>query len=240
MLYRFCCALLLGLLATGCVTSKNNVETMPVLTPPPAEDMDPQTAGNPGSLFNPGDAQFLFADNRARRIGDIVMVNIAENSRSRLEATTETDKSNSRNLGVQHAFGAPALGVGKLLGFDPLKMTGNTGDTPFVQFNDSGNFEGEGETERSSDISATVAARVTKILPGGLMQVEGAREVRINDETQILVVRGLVRPRDIAPNNTILSTHLADAKVEYYGKGIIGDKQKPGWLTRLLDNTWPF
>ncbi len=236
MLTRLTLALLLALMASGCVTSKNQVETMPVLTPPPAEDMDPQTAGNPGSLFNPGDAQFLFADNRARRIGDIVMVNITENSRSTLEATTESEKDNSRNLGVQNFFGAKTIGMGKVLG---QNLTGDVGNTPLLQFSDSGEFTGEGTTERSADISATVAARVTKILPGGLMQVEGAREVRINEETQILVVRGLVRPRDISPNNTILSTHLADARVEYYGKGVISDKQKPGWLTRILDNYWP-
>ena len=231
---------LMGLLASGCVTSKNQVETMPTLTPPPAEDMEPMSAGNPGSLFNPGDAQYLFSDNRARRIGDIVLVHITESSTSKLEANTDTSKDSSKDLSVENAFGATTVGIGKLLGFDPLKLNGATGTTPLVKYGDSSDFKGEGSTERKADVSATVAARVTKILPGGLMQVEGAREVRINDETQIMVVRGLVRPRDISSDNSVLSTHLADARIEYYGKGVLADKQKAGWLTRLLDNAWPF
>ncbi|MCA1944534.1 MAG: flagellar basal body L-ring protein FlgH [Desulfovibrio sp.] len=231
---------LMGLLASGCVTSKNQVETMPTLTPPPAEDMEPMSAGNPGSLFNPGDAQYLFSDNRARRIGDIVLVHITESSTSKLEAKTDTSKDSSKDLSVENAFGATTVGIGKLLGFDPLKLNGATGTTPLVKYGDSSSFKGEGTTERKADVSATVAARVTKILPGGLMQVEGAREVRINDESQIMVVRGLVRPRDISSDNSVLSTHLADARIEYYGKGVLADKQKAGWLTRLLDNAWPF
>ncbi|GAB7078995.1 flagellar basal body L-ring protein FlgH [Megalodesulfovibrio paquesii] len=237
---RLAFLMLMGLMATGCVTSKNQVESMPTLTPPPAEDMDPQTAGNPGSLFNPGDAQYLFSDNRARRIGDIVLVNITESSTSKLEAKTDSSKDSSKDMSVENAFGATTVGVGKLLGFDPLKLSGDTGTSPLLKYADASELKADGSTERNADVSATVAARVVKILPGGLMQIEGAREVRINEETQIMVVRGLVRPRDIGSDNSVYSTHIADAKIEYYGKGVLADKQKSGWLTRLLDNTWPF
>jgi flagellar L-ring protein precursor FlgH len=70
--------------------------------------------------------------------------------------------------------------------------------------------------------------------------VEGGREVRVNDETQIVVVRGIIRSRDIGPDNSIASTAMADARIELYGQGVLADKQKPGWLTRILDNMWPF
>jgi flagellar L-ring protein precursor FlgH len=78
------------------------------------------------------------------------------------------------------------------------------------------------------------------MLPGRVMQVEGARRIRVNNETQILVVRGLVRQRDIAADNTVSSTALAEAQIEVYGEGVLADKQRPGWMTRVLDNIWPF
>lgn len=72
------------------------------------------------------------------------------------------------------------------------------------------------------------------------MQVEGAREIRVNEENQIIAVRGLVRPRDIQADNTVPSSYLADARIEYFGQGVLADKNRPGWLTRILDNVWPF
>jgi flagellar L-ring protein precursor FlgH len=70
--------------------------------------------------------------------------------------------------------------------------------------------------------------------------VEGARRIRVNNETQFLVVRGLIRQRDISSGNTIPSTSLAEAQIEIYGQGVLADKQKPGWLSRILDNVFPF
>jgi flagellar L-ring protein precursor FlgH len=72
------------------------------------------------------------------------------------------------------------------------------------------------------------------------MQVQGAREIKVNDETQYMVVTGLIRQRDIDSDNSILSTQMADSRIDYYGKGVLADKQKSGWLTRLLDIVWPF
>ncbi|QJT10611.1 flagellar basal body L-ring protein FlgH [Oceanidesulfovibrio marinus] len=232
--------LLCCLVLAACTETKQNVQTTPVISPPPAEDIEPSIAENPGSIFNPGDAGYLFEDNRARRVGDIVLVNVVENSSSTLTATTNSEKKSSMDFGVQSAFLRKSVGVGELLGVDPLDMKGNVGSTPIIQFNSDDKFEGDGDTSRTADISATVGARVVKVLPGGLMQIEGGREVRINDETQLLVVRGLVRPRDIGPDNSVLSSQLADAFIEIYGKGVLADRQKPGWLTRIIDNVWPF
>jgi flagellar L-ring protein precursor FlgH len=72
------------------------------------------------------------------------------------------------------------------------------------------------------------------------MQVEGSRETRVNEETQIVTVSGLVRTSDVADDNSVMSTQMADARISYYGKGVISDKQRVGWFTRLMDNLWPF
>lgn len=119
-------------------------------------------------------------------------------------------------------------------------MSGATGTTPLVKAGSKSGLTATGETKRESNLKAVVGVRVVKVLPNGIMQVEGAREMRINEETQILVVRGLIRPQDIQPDNTITSNYLANAKIEYFGQGVLADKQRPGWLTRILDNIWPF
>jgi flagellar L-ring protein precursor FlgH len=225
-------ALLLALALAGCKSSEPSTSAMPSIAPPPSEEMEVSDQDNPGSLFNPGRADYLFSDNRARRVGDIVLINIVESSTATNEATTTTDKESTVDFGVTNFFDASSFGVG------PFK--GTVGDQKMIGASSSSEFEGAGSTERSSAVSATIAARVVDVLPGGLMQVEGAREVRVNEETQIMVVRGLVRPRDIDAANSVYSTHLANAQIEYYGKGVLADKQKPGWLTRILDNVWPF
>ena len=86
----------------------------------------------------------------------------------------------------------------------------------------------------------TVAARVSRVMGSGLMEVVGARETRVNGETQIVVVQGVVRARDIDADNTILSTSMAEARIELYGEGVLAEKQRQGWLGRILDNVWPF
>ena len=78
------------------------------------------------------------------------------------------------------------------------------------------------------------------MLPNGNLVVEGRRRVQVNYETQIMIIRGIVRPRDVDADNTVLSTQIADAEIIYAGEGVISEKQKPGWLSRGVDKTWPF
>jgi len=231
-------AVLLATLAllAGCAPARTNPAPTPVLTPPPAEAVDP--AENPGSLYDPGRSDFLFSDNRARRVGDIVQVNIVETSKAKSKADTTADKTTSLDLGVSSLMGkndSRLWPVGSALGW---KI--HPSSTAQVKASSTSNFSSSGETKRENYVTATLAARVVNVLPGGVMQIEGAREVKVNNENQILVVRGLIRAKDVQPDNSIDSTSIADARIEYYGQGVLADKQKPGWLTRLLDNLWPF
>ena len=225
----------LALLA-GCAPAKTNPAPAPVLTPPPAEAAP--AGENPGSLYDPGQSEFLFADNRARRVGDIVLVNIVETSKAKTKADTTSDKTSSLNLGVTSMLGkndSRLWPLGPSLGYNIHPSTGAQ-----VEASSTSKFSSTGETKRENTVTATLAARVVSVLPGGVMQIEGAREVKVNNENQILVVRGLIRAKDVKPDNSIESSSMADAHIEYYGQGVLGDKQKPGWLTRLLDNVWPF
>jgi flagellar L-ring protein precursor FlgH len=199
-----------------------------VVTPPPQERVAP--VNNPGSLFDPDGAQVLFADARANKVGDIVMIKVVETTLAKNKASSTADKDSSLNLGVQSFLGKESL---------PL-IPGTVGDMPFVKAGSTSKFDGDGETKRESSIMTTVAARVTRVLGNGLMEVVGARETRVNGETQIVLVQGVVRDRDIDADNTIRSTNMAEARIELYGEGILAEKQRPGWLTRILENVWPF
>ena len=79
-----------------------------------------------------------------------------------------------------------------------------------------------------------------QVRPNGNLFIKGTREIKVNSETQYIILSGLIRPEDISPGNTILSSYIGNAKIEYSGDGSISDKQKPGWLTRIVDFIWPF
>ncbi|SDB44937.1 flagellar L-ring protein precursor FlgH [Desulfonatronum thiosulfatophilum] len=219
----------------GCAPARTQSMPAPILTQ--TVDLPQPAELNPGSLFNPASAELLFADNRARRVGDIVQIKVVEETKAQNRATTDTSRDSSTGMSIEHLLDQRLVNLGlPILGINRDQF----GATPLISANSSSSFKGDGETRRESKISATVGARVVQVLPNGLLQVEGARETRVNNETQIVVVHGLIRSTDINPDNTILSTQMADATIEFYGTGILADKQRPGWLTRILDNVWPF
>ncbi|MDQ7031739.1 MAG: flagellar basal body L-ring protein FlgH [Desulfonauticus sp.] len=226
----------------GCAPRTKKVTPVAPLHPlPVVQPEKPQN--NYGSLFNEDTAHFLFSDNRARHVGDIVVVNIVESITAKNKATTKSKKTSSLDFGVSSFLGQQkmhlvplgALGLGASLG--PRVPIG---DTPLIAAKSNGDFKSDGETTRESEVTAKIAARVVRVLPNGVLQIEGARRIQVNGETQIIVVRGLVRSRDIGPDNSISSDYIANAQIEIYGQGVLADRQKPGWLTRLLDNLWPF
>ena len=101
-------------------------------------------------------------------------------------------------------------------------------------------FDGSGSTTRKENLNATITTRVVDVLPNGNFIIEGRRNVRVNQEDQIILLEGTVRPRDISSDNTINSSYVANARITYAGKGIISDRQQPGWLMGLVDKLWPF
>ncbi|GAB6036527.1 flagellar basal body L-ring protein FlgH [Fundidesulfovibrio butyratiphilus] len=236
-------------LCGGCVQpATKNPTPMPSLTPPVAQA--PPPSHNPASLYSQASQpNYLYEDNRARRVGDIVMVNIVEKSDAKSTVKTKSNKDNETNMGVSaymsnHQIdpvpGSTLLTNAGVNAGQLINMQGRIGSSPIVKTSSNNQFTSDAETSRKNYITSTIGCRVVNILPGGVMQVEGARQVRVNDDTQIMVVRGLVRPSDIQPDNSINSVAMAECQVEMYGTGVLADRQKPGWLSRVLDNVWPF
>ncbi len=212
----------------GCAGANNPPPYIPRLTPPspaPISKID-----NPGSLFQPDDAQYLFEDNRAKRVGDIVLVKIMEDTSASSKADTKSEKKNNASLGFGAFFGA-----NRVLGL-PMPV----GDNPILKASHESKLDTSGETLRETQVKATVAARIVRVFPNGLMELQGYREILVNGENQIISIQGLIRARDIGPDNSITSDQLADAKIYVYGKGVLSEKQKQGWMGKLVDKLWPF
>ncbi len=206
------------------------------VTPPQEYRQETNGRDNPGSLFAASEEETLFADSRARRVGDIVVVKLVENTKAKNKAETSADKNSNNDYQVAAMFGKSKTGFIPLVGIGPQATVG----MPVLNTGSKSDFSGSGETKRENYVTTSMAARVLRVLPGGLLQIEGAREIRVNEETEFMVVRGMIRSRDVDADNSILSTKIADASIEYYGKGVLSDKQKPGWFSRLMDNIWPF
>ncbi|MDP2847345.1 MAG: flagellar basal body L-ring protein FlgH [Humidesulfovibrio sp.] len=225
-------ALVLFTLLVGCAAEKRPMPE-PILSQ--LNNIEPEPVNNPASLYEAGQSEFLFDDNRANRVGDIVMVTVTETTTGKHKADTTATKSNTNAYGISIV---PKTGIYGTL--SDIVPGGKVGNDPAIATNSASSFKSTGETKQESNLTAIVATRVIRILPGKVMQVEGARQIRINDETQILVVRGLLRQRDIDSKNTAPSSALADARIEVYGQGALSDKQRAGWMSRVIDNVWPF
>jgi flagellar L-ring protein precursor FlgH len=172
----------------------------------------------------------LFGDQKARNVGDILTINIVEVSQASESATTATTRKSQTVSQIGGLFGMENHMNG------PWKNIGN-----IVNVNTPNNdFTGTGQTTRQGTLSATITARVTEVMPNGNLAIEGKREIYVNNEKKEILLQGIVRPRDIAFNNTISSTQIADAKVIYTGIGVVAEKQRPGWGARLFDFIWPF
>jgi len=222
-------------LLCGCVASVGSrSEAVPGLPEPAGyaavEREIPQT--NPGAIFQADSGYDLYRDRRARRVGDILLVRIVENSSGAKKASTKTERTSSVEGGVTALFG-----IEKWLSDRNARFTPSAKSLKADLTND---FEGKGETRRNSTVTATLSARVVDVTPAHNLVIRGFRQVKVNDETQHIILTGIVRPEDIGADNSVLSTQVADARIEYAGTGVISDKQQPGWLARALDVVWPF
>jgi flagellar L-ring protein precursor FlgH len=180
------------------------------------------------SLFSANSPNlFLFRDQKARAVGDIVTIQVVETATATNSATTATQKKGDVSLS------APALGG--------LEKGGGTLNFANILQGAGGiNFNGTGSTSRTGQLQAAISARVVEALPNGDLRIEGNKEVAINGERQILTIKGLVRVKDVSPNNQVLSTSIADMAVLFNGKGVVADANKPGWLYKVLRIITPF
>jgi flagellar L-ring protein precursor FlgH len=178
-----------------------------------------------GSLFSDANPGYL-EDTRAVRVGDFVIININENANAQGDSNTSLSKDNSASAGVTAMLGiVPAL----------KRAYPDIDPTQLVAFASKSGFIGQGTTERQGQLTGSIAVRVVKEMPNGDLFIEGTKVVLINNEEYHLYLSGLVRPTDIGQDNSIASTRIADAQIEFTGRGDLADQQRKGWFGRLLD-----
>ena len=223
-----CSVFCLLILISACATMSELPQPPPKYVYQEAKMAPPST----NSLWR--DTASLYEDIKARRLNDLVTIRVIENITGSGKADSSAKRKSSLDAGIDNLFGAPLnLNANNFYG-------GGRTFTPTIKGFMQDDFQGSGETTREGKLIGTITAKVVEVMPNGNLVLESRKEITINNEKQILIFRGMIRPDDIAIDNTVLSSRVTDAEVYFVGKGIIQDKQSPGWLVRVLDKIWPF
>jgi flagellar L-ring protein FlgH len=198
----------------------------PVSLPMPSPEPE---AYAPNSLWRAGSRTF-FKDQRARRIGDLLTVKVTITDQAVISNETKASRATSDQTSVG---GVPGALINKIMptGTSATSLIANTSTTA---------SDGVGSINRSEQLTTNVAAMVTQVLPNGNMVIEGKQEIRVNFEVRELIVAGIVRPADIASDNTIDSTKIAEARIAYGGRGQITNLQQPRYGQQVIDVLMPF
>lgn len=228
--FPFHILLLIAAILSGC--AKPEEQLMPIREPLEEIHTDENSTREAGSLWQ-GNKGSMFADRKARNIGDIVTVIILEEASATKQATTSTSRTTNMSASIPNFFG-----------FENDKYWANAHNpidlSNLVNADFSNGFDGNGTTSRNEELNAYLTTQVVGMYPNGQLKIRGGKEVMVNNEVQIIYLTGIIRPVDITAANTVNSSKILNARISYTGKGSISDKQSPGWMMRILDNIWPF
>ena len=219
---------ILALTGCGTISTAKYAPEVPIATQP----LPPAPPPQDGSLWSGRQSYGLVADSRPTNVGDLVTISITETNKASEIANTAT----SKDSGVK-------VGINSLLGLSfPMKAFANKDvnvDTA-VEGTVGNVSNGQGKTERQSSFTSYLTTRVIQVLPNQNLMIQGQRQMRINNETEVVMLTGIVRPQDIDRNNIVPSTKVAEARLTISGAGVVSDKQRVGWFQRIFDHVWPF
>ncbi len=215
----------------GCAAQNRNVGVTQIKKPRvegiPKVKKSPPMYASAGSIWV--DSSF-YRDLRAKKVGDIVTIIVRERARSRDSGSVESKKDSSFKTIIKSLFGIKD---------EVSDITGLKDPTNLLDLSSSYSYKGSGKSEQSSYLETKITAVVTQVLPNGNLVIEGKRTILVNGERKIVGIRGVVRPYDIAPDNTVSSEYIANAEIVYEGKGVVSKSQSPLLFTRLLLWLWP-
>jgi flagellar L-ring protein FlgH len=181
-----------------------------------------------GSLYQDSYGLSLFGDRKAHFVGDIITITLSESTVSKKSANVSVKKDDSQ------VFNS---GAGTLLGTDPKLGKFNLG-TNIAQ---NRKFGGNSGADQSNSLQGNITVTVAEIMPNGNLMVRGEKWITLNSGDEFIRISGIVRPDDVAPDNTIVSTRLANAKISYSGTGSLAESQNMGWLAKFFNSSiWPF
>lgn len=186
-----------------------------------------QNGGSPGSLWSSSALlNDMVRDLRASRVDDLVTILVTESVNASSTGATKTSRQSGLQSNITSLLG-PKAAKGALANLANLSTTSS--------------LNGQGATSRQTVLTTNLSARVTHVLPNGYLMVEGHKDTLINSEKQVITVRGVVRPTDLDPSNTIASDRLAQLELLINGKGVVNDSiRRPNILYRILMGILPF
>ncbi|UNK43976.1 flagellar basal body L-ring protein FlgH [Luteimonas sp. S4-F44] len=213
--------LLLTALLGGCVAA-GDVRPYPPLAPIQPVVAAPAYATQ-GAIYQTGGGGLsLFADKRAREVGDLITIQLVESTIAQTNAATQVGKESSVAIAPPNLFGAPVtIGGREVLG---ASASGKR------------DFDGNGRSTQSNRLQGSITVTVVQRLPNGNLVVEGSKELRLNQGNELVQVQGIVRPADIAPDNSVPSGRVADARIVYGGRGALAQSNAMGWLGRFFNS----
>lgn len=182
------------------------------------------------SLWIENTSTSIFADKRSLTVGSIITIAVSENSTENKNNATATERKSSLSAAITSFLYPP--------GATPLMTVG--GQLPAMAYNSDAVHNGAGTISDSETIVAQIAVQIIDVLPNGNLVVEGKRETSFSHEQQQIILRGLIRPEDVLPNNTVYSYNVADATIQIIGKGTVSDATNKGWFVRIWDKINPF
>jgi flagellar L-ring protein precursor FlgH len=186
-----------------------------------------QKVAQDGSIFQSDMANSLYSDVKARRVGDIITVNLQENTRATKSAGTSTSKETDVEVNPILGLGGNALNIGS----ESLQLGMGT----------TNEFEGDSSANQSNNLTGNISVTVVQVLANQNLLVRGEKWLTLNNGDEYIRLTGVVRPADVSPSNEIASTKIANARIQYSGKGSFASAQEKGWLSGFFDSQyWPF
>ncbi len=180
-----------------------------------------------GAIYKAGFGVALFEDLKAHRIGDIITVILQERTNASKSASTTTAKESDITLASPTIFGQGVSYRGR--------------DILSASVSADRDFSGEGDSTQSNSLTGKISVTVVDVYPNGNLAIRGEKLLTLNQGSEHVRISGIVRAADVSPNNTVLSTQVANARIVYGGQGVLAEANTKGWLQRVFDgNWWPF
>jgi flagellar L-ring protein precursor FlgH len=214
---RFIAPIFASLSLSACITAPHVEDYKATL---PEELTEAETSN--GSIYQANHDVALFENPVAHRVGDIVTIRLVEETAASKSSSTSTKKATNVNAGVSNLFGRA--------------VTVNGTNVLGAGVKDSSDFAGEGNSEQSNKLAGDITVTIAKRYSNGNLLVRGQKWIAINQGKEFVRIQGIIRQVDVQPDNSVLSTKVADATISYGGQGALADANAKGWLARFFDS----